>query len=467
MTTSWTATTHGIYGTGGVVLNEGNAVKMDGNGNIITFTGERLLKYGRAGNLIWTRTIGVLPMVLPKPLYGLPQDMAVDRVGNIFLGAPDTGQAWETDKYDTNGILVWSRSNHPNEALQWAVATDTKGDVYGGGQGNLGLDWKLCIEKYRGTDGGLVWTRTGLGFPDGTIVYGLAIDSSDNVVAVGTFGDVARTAMMVIKLDSNGKLVWSRSYFGVDAHYYESHSVAVGPEGQIFVAGLHSTNNNDPFAVISNAMVWFYDSAGNLLWDKQVRRWYGIRGLFTGFDGCGNAYILAEDRNIGYFHVNSYDSNGGVRWEWATTDPGGNPDMMVKGMGVSGGGSVILAGSTLVDNSDWLIQAVYPECRAGEKLKEPGTVKIVGGVRGYINPKRGESATILLKPTGAGEIRVRIYDEEGILVKEIVQSTSGGHTETIQWHAVDSGGNPVPAGLYPILIEGPGIKYRDKLVVIR
>jgi flagellar hook assembly protein FlgD len=90
----------------------------------------------------------------------------------------------------------------------------------------------------------------------------------------------------------------------------------------------------------------------------------------------------------------------------------------------------------------------------------------VGGVRGYINPKRGESATFLLKPTGSGTIRIRIYDEEGILVREMVQSTGGGHTEAVQWQANDSSGNPVAPGLYPVLIEAPGIRYRDKLVVI-
>jgi uncharacterized repeat protein (TIGR01451 family) len=97
----------------------------------------------------------------------------------------------------------------------------------------------------------------------------------------------------------------------------------------------------------------------------------------------------------------------------------------------------------------------------------PEGVKIVGGVRGYINPKNGESATFLVRPSSAGEIHIRIFNEEGMLVQELKQTTNGGHTETLQWNATDSSGKTVVPGLYPVLVEGPGIRYRDRLVVIR
>lgn len=98
---------------------------------------------------------------------------------------------------------------------------------------------------------------------------------------------------------------------------------------------------------------------------------------------------------------------------------------------------------------------------------ESGKVKIVGGIRGYINPKRGEQSTILIRPETAGEIVVRIYDQEGVLVWTESLMTTGGHTEVVQWRGVDSAGREMPPGLYPILITAPGIRYRDTLIVVR
>jgi len=113
------------------------------------------------------------------------------------------------------------------------------------------------------------------------------------------------------------------------------------------------------------------------------------------------------------------------------------------------------------------VSSVLPGPPAPPEPIDAGKVKIVGGIRGYINPKRGETATMLIRPTGPGEIHIRIYDQDGVLLWQVTQSTSGVHTEVVQWRGVDASGNQVPPGLYPIIVEAPGIRYRDTLVVVR
>ena len=99
---------------------------------------------------------------------------------------------------------------------------------------------------------------------------------------------------------------------------------------------------------------------------------------------------------------------------------------------------------------------------------EAGTVKIVGGIRGYINPKKGEQSNILIRANEPGEIVVRIYDMAGRLVREMKSVTSGNRTESVKWDGKDSGGKDVTPGGYPIIITGPGgLTYRDKLAVLR
>ncbi|MEK7476492.1 MAG: hypothetical protein AAB152_12795 [Candidatus Coatesbacteria bacterium] len=95
-----------------------------------------------------------------------------------------------------------------------------------------------------------------------------------------------------------------------------------------------------------------------------------------------------------------------------------------------------------------------------------GEVKVVGGIRGYLNPKNGERATLLVRPATPGEIRIRIYDERGRLVYENTSAAAGGRTEVLHWNGTDTSGARVPPGLYPVIIEGPGIQYKGKLIVV-
>jgi len=97
----------------------------------------------------------------------------------------------------------------------------------------------------------------------------------------------------------------------------------------------------------------------------------------------------------------------------------------------------------------------------------PGQVKIVGGTRGYINPNRNEQATILARPTGPGELRIRIYDVEGVMVAEVSKPVFGNTVEVIQWNGRGRSGTPATPGLYPIVVEGPGVRHKDVLVVVR
>jgi len=96
-----------------------------------------------------------------------------------------------------------------------------------------------------------------------------------------------------------------------------------------------------------------------------------------------------------------------------------------------------------------------------------GRAWIVGGLRGYINLQRGESATIMVKPAANGRFRARIYDMAGGLVWDRSITARASATEVIQWDGKDSTGNAVPPGLYPVLVEAPGVNYRDKLAVVR
>lgn len=109
------------------------------------------------------------------------------------------------------------------------------------------------------------------------------------------------------------------------------------------------------------------------------------------------------------------------------------------------------------------------ERRAGFRVDplEPGRVRVVGGPRGWVNPGRGEDATIQVRPTAPGRVTILIHDERGVLVRDLSREVAVDRTDVIRWDGRDAAGRPVPPGLYPVLVDGPGVRARETLPVVR
>ena len=96
-----------------------------------------------------------------------------------------------------------------------------------------------------------------------------------------------------------------------------------------------------------------------------------------------------------------------------------------------------------------------------------GSSTIVGGVKGFVNPMKGEKLTIGFKATGAGTVKTKIFDGTGRLVRELSTPTDGTQRGSLQWDARDANGNLVSSGIYIIRIEGPGINTTKRTVILK
>ncbi|MBU4305728.1 MAG: T9SS type A sorting domain-containing protein [Candidatus Omnitrophica bacterium] len=101
------------------------------------------------------------------------------------------------------------------------------------------------------------------------------------------------------------------------------------------------------------------------------------------------------------------------------------------------------------------------------KSTATGTVSVVGGARGFVNPANGEKLSIGTKATAAGTIKTSIFDGKGKLVREYSMSTDGTQTTVVQWNGRDSSGRNVSSGVYLIHVEGPGINITKRTVMIK
>ena len=111
-----------------------------------------------------------------------------------------------------------------------------------------------------------------------------------------------------------------------------------------------------------------------------------------------------------------------------------------------------------------------PASSTGSTLKyleiETGGVRVQGGRNGYVNPSDGEEAKIHFKASSKGELNIKIYTLRGQLVWRDSKETDGSE-DYINWTCENSEGSIVSSGVYIIYLEGPGIKTKEKVAVLR
>jgi len=229
-----------------------------------------------------------------------------------------------------------------------------------------------------------------------------------------------------------------------------------------------------------------FDSSGGLRWSTV----YGSSGpddpLSPGYrndlatsvvlDRTGAAVVAGfVSRREGTPHadwcVRRYSDSGSLLNSW-TYRRASNWTGTPSGIATTANGDIVIAGYErsfdISSRASWLVLKFAP-CTTTPSVESiaAGTVRIVGGIRGYINPRRGEQANILVHPTSAGEVAVSIYDEAGRMIRSITAHYSGSGVESVHWDATNQTGGSVPPGLYHVVVRAPGVNARDTVAVIR
>jgi hypothetical protein len=96
----------------------------------------------------------------------------------------------------------------------------------------------------------------------------------------------------------------------------------------------------------------------------------------------------------------------------------------------------------------------------------PGGVRVIGGAAGPVRPALGEEAVIVAWPTSAGTLRADIYTSDARPVRALDMEADGTAAVGLRWDGRDSGGAPVPPGVYRVLVSGPGLPRGRALAVL-
>ncbi len=227
--------------------------------------------------------------------------LVVDSADNVYIAT------WNAvTKYDTswNVVTTWGSSGTGNGQFGniWGMGIDSSDNVYVS-DNNLNR-----IQKFD-SDGNylLQWGTAGSGNGQFTGPNGIAADASDNIYVVDWAGD------RVQKFDNAGNYLLSFGSSGSgDGQLYRPDDVAVDASGNVYVAD-----------TLNYRMVKF-DSAGNFLFNfgdppsKLGQLWHPAN---MAIDTAGNRYVTDDENH----RVQKFDANNNFVTSWGlfnVADPG-------------------------------------------------------------------------------------------------------------------------------------------------
>ena len=283
---------------GGSLIDEGYGVAVDSSDNIIVCGlttsdgagGYDLLvaKYDSSGTLIWDKTLG---STVAERGYGV----AVDSSDNIIVCGMRNLYGDEgllVAKYNSSGVLQWDKILGGSLDDQgYGVTVDSLDNIIVCGRGTKSNGYDLLVAKYN-SSGTLIWDKT-LGGSTEEFGRSVTVDSSDNIIVCGsTQSDGAGSYdLLVAKYNSSGVLQWDKTLGGTGTE--GGYGVAVDSSDNIIVCG-YTSNAGIQFLVAK------YNSSGVLQWDKMLK---GVNqtDIFSGVavDSSDNVIVCGYTRSIG------------------------------------------------------------------------------------------------------------------------------------------------------------------------
>ncbi|MBI3070756.1 MAG: SBBP repeat-containing protein [Deltaproteobacteria bacterium] len=249
--------------------------------------------------------------------------VAVDAIGNVFLGGGTSGNLHGLTLHETPG--------------------ENAGDGF--------------LSKYK-PSGEREWTRL-VGSSSGDGIGAVAVTPSGEIVIAGTTSGPVDAQphsggydVVVAKFDTNGSRLWTKQ-FGSEVNDYGS-AVAVDANGNVLVAVETSGSIGDQRNLgISDIAVVKLSPAGAWLWAKQLGSAYDEIGGAIATDSAGNVFVAAitfgtfpGQRLFGDMDavLAKLDSSGNLTWARQLGTP--QKDVAV-GVAVDSAGAAYLSGWTL------------------------------------------------------------------------------------------------------------------------
>ena len=241
--------------------------------------------------------------------------IVIDSSGNIYVGGCTSvyqgGHVWSDlilIKYSNSGEVIWYRIWASPESpgtetpdLCTGLVLDSSENIYVVGDSGT---HSMLLLKYD-SDGNLLWSKSRYRYP----AYGVAIDSEDNLYITGFYGVAGNPHdIYAAKYDNDGVLLWETIWGRADRDREMGYDIVVDSIGNVYIAG-----HTDFMPILMK-----FSNSGDLLWyDIYTDVSYG-RGYGIALDSLDNIYVVGLSDGSNYFRdidIRKFESSGNQLWK--------------------------------------------------------------------------------------------------------------------------------------------------------
>ena len=228
-----------------------------------------------------------------------------------------------------------------------AITVDGAGNIYVAGASTTpNTDIQFTVVKLS-SQGDLVWRATYSGARGGTlgVVNAVAVDAAGNVFAAGLLSDAGDVDALVVKFGSDGSERWALRYTGPGGGFDHFTRVAVDRSGAVYVGGTSFGTGND----------WVTQRIGSDGTVQWTQRHSGPGSADDEFGDMtlgpnGDLIVAGTAKNTGDGLTNdidivSYSPAGGINWQRQWTDTSISHEL-VRDLDIDASGRITVTGST-------------------------------------------------------------------------------------------------------------------------
>jgi hypothetical protein len=397
-----------------------------------------LIRTNADGNTLWTKVYG-----------GVDTDWGCslaecDSGGFIIAGVTGSFGAGHTDIYllriDAGGDTLWAKT-YGGDTFDYGFCVRecaAGGFVISGETESFGVGYSDVYLIRTDTNGDTLWTKT---YGGDAYDYGESVQecaSGGFIIAGGTDSYGAGSYdVYLIRTDANGDTLWTRTYGGVDGEY--GWSVAECSSGGFIVTGWTETSavgGQDAYIVRT-------DADGNAIWTKNYGG-YAYDAGYSVIECAAGGYVIAGEKWLydTQWQMDIYliriDGNGDTLW---TKNYGGaNNERAYSIQECESGGFIITGWTDSYGNGDADVYLLRLNSEGG--IEESSQTQAPKSLFIHPNPSSGRTFIRYGLPERS-DVSLILYDNAGRLVKVLYTGTQGeGHHEV----AVDRDG--LSAGVY-------------------
>lgn len=295
------------------------------------------LKYSPAGDLLWARHFRET-----NGYDSFSTSLAVDASGNVTVAASSAGRAIVI-RYAPNGDELWiARASEPWLSEQQGLAVDTAGNSYLGTILDVDEDNSEFFLRKLDSNGEVVWTRTfDAGW--GESVTEVLVDRNRNIIVAGSAALINQRETVVFKYSPDGDQLWFTNITSAPGVFSFNRAVTLDHMGDVLVAsGLE--DYDDDLRGMSIARI---SAQGEIMWTVTESDLYLNYFPRIALDRFGNFYITGYQRHAATgadIATAKYSPEGNREWLVHYAGPGFSSDQGTS-VGVDAQGDVYVTGT--------------------------------------------------------------------------------------------------------------------------